>query len=114
MKTRIAVIIPVVIVVLAVGAIFFAEWRSGRLDHKWDYHGYIESFADQEDGSVLVTAFSNFYYGESTETIYKEFLLPEKIARKVNLYDSAIFWCDYKEKDGQNVVTRLHRKPFNY
>lgn len=102
MKTRIAVIIPIIIFVLSLSAILVAEWQRGSFDHRYDIHVLVDEVAVQENGDVQITAHGIF----NDPKLYK-LTVPQKLADKYFLDEGMSLSCDIKEKDGLTIVTKI-------
>ena len=103
MKTRL-VIMPIILVVLALGLVLVAEWRQGRFDHRYDLHVTVDEISVQENGDVQISAHGIF----NDPKLYK-LTVPQKLADKYFLHEGMTLICDIKEKDGATVVTKINK-----
>ena len=119
MTTNAAVIVPVAAVLLAVGAVFAAEWRQGSFNHKWDLHVRVDEISSSENGDLSVAASGiwngteyDSAYSDITGDIYYEdefysLVIPAKLAEKYDLFEGMILYCDVKEESGKTTVTKI-------
>ena len=119
MTTNAAVIVPVAAVLLAVGAVFAAEWRNGRYSNNWDLQVRIDEITASENGDLSVAASgvgngAEFDGADSdiTGDIYCEdefysLFIPAKLAEKYNLYEGMVLNCNVKEESGKTTVTKI-------
>ena len=106
MKTRLMIVLPIILVIVAVGAVYFMQDKQGSFHAA----GVIQSVEENANGSLTLTLRSttDFVYspdGELGEPY--EVILPKRLKSRTDLNVGEWILYSSKDKDGVKTVTDI-------